>query len=198
MMPEHFPHCRACKERVGELLTAIYGSCQVNASFSWSAKPEDYGDTRIGEALRRIRTALGELRGHRDFIKSALVPPCDFHISNPPFILEFDESQHFSRPRLMTLSLYPEEVKLGFALHRWEDLCREIDAKDDEPVDRDERRAWYDTLRDLVPTLHGFKPTVRLYASGFIWCSLDATSKRNRQTFLAILSGRRATRIKKK
>jgi hypothetical protein len=175
---------------VRELLTAICGHCHVNHSFPWSARPDDYEQTAIGAALQRICAGLGDLRGHRDFIKSALMPPCDFYISSPPFILEFDESQHFSRPRLLTLSLYPEEVKLGFALHRWQDLCREIEARDDEPIDRDERRAWYDTLRDLVPALHDFKPTVRLYAEEFVWCSLDGASQKDRDMFHALLEDR--------
>ena len=38
---------------------------------------------------------------------------------------------------------------------------------------RDEQRAWYDTLRDLVPSIMGLQPTVRLYASDQVWCSLD-------------------------
>ena len=193
MMPEHPQHCRACKERVRELLAAIYGHCYVNHSFSWPARPGDYEQTPVGTALRRICAGLGDLRGHRDFIKSALMPPCDFYISSPTFILEFDESQHFSRPRLLTLSLYPEEVKLGFPLHRWQDLCREIEARDDEPIDRDERRAWYDTLRDLVPTLHGFKPTVRLYAEEFVWCSLDGASTKDREKFSVLLAERLPT-----
>jgi len=197
IMPEHSQHCRACKERVREFLTAIYGLCYVNRSFPWPAKPEDYGQSPIGAALGRIATGLGELRGHRDFIKSALMPPCDFYISSPPFILEFDESQHFSRPRLVTLSLYPEEVKLGFPLHRWQELCREIDTRDDEPFDRDERRAWYDTLRDLVPCAHGFQPTVRLYAGEFQWCALDATSGRDREVFAGLMNDRLPPRIRK-
>ena len=190
----HSEHCRACKERVRELLAAIYGHCHVNHSFSWPATPDDYEQTPIGAAVRRISAGLGDLRGHRDFIKSALVPPCDFYISNPPFILEFDESQHFSSPRLVTLSLYPKEVQLGFPLHRWQELCREIDAKDDEPIDRDERRAWYDTLRDLVPTLRGFEPTLRLYAGEFEWCSMDAMQEKDRQLFFTVLGGGKPAR----
>jgi len=186
----HSEHCRPCKERVRGLLAAIYGHCYVNHAFPWAARPGDYEQTPIGGALRRISAGLGDLRGHRDFIKSAFVPPCDFYVSNPPFILEFDESQHFSRPRLMTLSLYPLEVQLGFPLHRWQDLCREIDAKDDEPLDRDERRAWYDTLRDLVPPLHGFNSTVRLYAEEFEWCSLDSASLQDQELFNDMLEGR--------
>lgn len=190
MIAEHSEHCRPCKERVRQHLTALYGDCQVNYSFPWPAKPRDYEGTSIGDALRRICAGLKELRGHLDFVKSAQVPRCDFYISDPPFILEFDESQHFTRPRLVSLSLYPLEFKAGFPISRWKELCRAIDAKDDEPPDRDERRAWYDTLRDLVPTLHGFNPTVRLYANEFRWCSLDSALTKDQETFCSILQER--------
>jgi len=173
---QHSPHCRACKERVHELLTTIYGECRVNHRFPWSAQPKDYADTVIGDTLQRIHGAIGELRGHRDFIKSEQMPPCDYFIADPPFIVEFDESQHFSRPRWVTLANYPEQIAVGFSVRQWQDLCREIDAVDDTPFDRDERRAWYDTLRDLLPLLHGFQPTVRLYAGETDWCGLDASN----------------------
>ncbi len=166
-----------------ELLTAIYGECRVNHSFPWPTLPELYAKTPIGNLLAQIRTALGDLRGHRDFIKSAQVPPCDYFVSDPPFILEFDESQHFTRPRLVTLTLYPDNFKSGFSLSRWQELCRQIDAQDDQPFDRDERRAWYDTLRDLVPMVHDFKPTVRLNAGEIEWCSLDAAKSANLAAF---------------
>ena len=77
----------------------------------------------------------------------------------------------------MTLSNYPANLRVGFPIPRWQELCREIDAQDDEPFDRDERRAWYDTLRDLVPASYGFKPTVRIYAGDFPWCQFDADSE---------------------
>jgi hypothetical protein len=173
---QHSPHCRACKERVHALLATLHGECRTHRQFPWPARPEDYAGTAIGSALQRIRDALGDLRGHRDFIKSAQMPPCDYFIADPPFIVEFDENQHFSRPRLITLSNYPAEIAVGFSIARWQELCRELDAKDNQPFDRDERRAWYDTLRDLLPPLHGFKPTLRLYAEQVEWCALDATS----------------------
>jgi hypothetical protein len=188
---EHSAHCRACKERVRELLTAIYGDCLANHQFPWSSQPQDYAKTAIGAQLEHIRTALGDLRGHRDFIKSAQVPPCDYFVADPPFIVEFDENQHFSRPRLVTLDNYRDEITVGFSISRWQELCRSIDAKDDQPFDRDERRAWYDTLRDLVPIVHDFKPTVRLYAEEFEWCSLDAGSPAGLSSFRALLQIRR-------
>lgn len=144
----------------------------------------------IAEALQEIRNALGNRRGHRDFIKSAVVPPCDFYLAAPPFIVEFDESQHFTGARDITLSHYPGSVSLGFSPARWRELCRAIDARDDDPIDRDERRAWYDTLRDLVPALHGFAPTVRLYAGEFVWCSLDSADRAATVQFRAWLGSR--------
>jgi hypothetical protein len=117
------------------------------------------------------------------------VPPCDFYVSNPPLIVEFDESQQFTRPRLVSLSLYPDDFNQGFSLARWQELCRQIDARDETPVDRDERRAWYDTLRDLVPTLYGFKPTARLYAEEIEWCSLDGSLARDVELFHLSLQG---------
>jgi hypothetical protein len=186
----HSVHCRLCKQGVGEMLKAIYGGCQQNYSFCWSASPRDYAKTPIGMTLDRIQSSLKNFRGHGDFIKSPLVPPCDYYVSAPPFILEFDENQHFSRPRLIALSLYPDDLKLGFSVADWRDLCHGLDARDDEPFDRDERRAWYDTLRDLVPTVYGLAPTARLYGGAYPWCSLDAGSARDRERFLGWISSR--------
>lgn len=186
----HSSHCRACKERVREILTAVYGECRINHQFRWPAHPEAYASTPIADALKQIRSALGDWRGQRDFIKSALMPPCDFYIAAPPFIVEFDESQHFTRARQITLSFYPEYSPLGFSLPRWRELCTAIDARDDRPVDRDERRAWYDTLRDLVPIAQGFQPTIRLYADAYRWCSLDPTSAAALAQFHTLLGHR--------
>jgi len=125
---------------VHELLTAIYGECRTHCQFPWQAQPQIYTDTLLGNTLQQIREALADLRGHRDFIKSAQMPPCDYFIAAPPFIVEFDESQHFSRPRSVALANYPQQITVGFSISRWQDLCREINAVDDTPIDRDERR----------------------------------------------------------
>jgi hypothetical protein len=187
MRSDHCEHCRACKQRVSDLLAAIYGQCRTNCQFPWPAKPADYERSVIGDVLRRIQSGLGDLRGHRDFIKSALMPPCDYFVVDPPFVVEFDENQHFSPARLVTLMNYPEKPAVGFWITRWQNLCREINAQDDTPIDRDERRAWYDTLRDLLPPQHGFKPTVRLYAGALEWCALDPAKPADREAFRQLI-----------
>src|SRR5688572_25947796 len=69
----HSAHCRACKERVREILTAVYGECRVNHSFPWPAQPQGYSNSPVGNLLQRIHTELGNLHSHRDFIKSSQV-----------------------------------------------------------------------------------------------------------------------------
>ena len=71
----HSAHCRLCKQRVAEMLGAIYGGCEQNYSFGWLASPRDYAKTPIGATLERIQSSLENFRANRDFIKSPLVPP---------------------------------------------------------------------------------------------------------------------------
>jgi hypothetical protein len=168
------------------MLTTLYGECRTNHQFSWPARPQDYPGP-LRDLLERIREAFIEIRGHREFIKSALVPPCDYYLPRSMRIVEFDEDQHFTRPRRVSLSLYPGDLTYGFSVPRWIELCRRIDAMDDTPIDRDERRAWYDVMRDLVPSAQGFQPTIRLYAGDYIWCSLDPGRPEHRVTFKAFV-----------
>ncbi len=183
----HTKRCQECRLRVRQLLTELYGVCWVNYSFPWSSNPEAYGGTTVGKILEAIQKELQQLRGFHDFIKAQQMPPCDFYLPEASLIVEFDESQHFTRPRQVTLKHYRPEVPVGFSTAQWIDLCTSIDAVDTDPPDRDERRAWYDTLRDIVPSLYGFKPTVRIYSDAFRWCSLDADSKDDLATFRSLL-----------
>jgi len=183
----HSERCRDCKERVRQLLTAIYGECQLNQAFSWPTRPQHYSGTSMGYALEEIQQHLNQLRGYTDYIKAEWMPPCDYYLPTAAFIVEFDESQHFTEPRLLALEHYPRGWDIGFSITRWIQLCQQINAKDDDPPDRDERRAWYDTLRDLLPTFHGMKPTVRIYADDFRWCSLSNESGKDLGTFRSLV-----------
>ena len=171
----HSERCRECKVRVRELLERLYGTCFVNHRFDWETSLAAYRGTPIEPTLRKVATALKTHRGFGvgDFVKADLLAACDFWVPDPGFIVEFDESQHFTAPRKLALSAYTAEHPLSFSAERWIALCEQHDARDNDPPYRDEQRAWYDMLRDLIPSLEGLQPTVRLYARDRAWCSLD-------------------------
>lgn len=169
----HDERCSKCKETIGKLLEKIYGRVEQNYKFEVGTLPENFVDTLYYGNLKQIYEALQNYRGFREFVKAKTLPTCDFFVANPRFIVEFDESQHFTVPRKITLENYPEELKLGFDRKSWIKLCEKINRKDNDPPYRDEQRAWYDTVRDFLPAIKGLNPTIRLFASDFVWCSLD-------------------------
>lgn len=169
----HNERCSKCKETVKKLLEKIYGRVEQNYKFEVGTRPENFLKTPYYSKLKQIYEALQNYRGFEEFIKAETFPNCDFFIPKPGFIVEYDESQHFTLPRKITFENYPEELKLGFDRERWIELCKKIKAKDNNPLDRDEQRAWYDTVRDFLPTIKGLNPTIRLFASDFEWCSLN-------------------------
>ena len=185
----HSERCIECKRRVRELLERIYGSCLPNQQFGWPTRLASYAGTSIEPALRNVATALESHRGFGigEFVKSDTLAGCDFWVPDPGFIVEFDESQHFTVPRKLALSEYADERLLGFSAERWIALCEQHEARDNDPPYRDEQRAWYDTLRDLVPSLKDLQPTVRFYAGALAWCSLDPDSRDDRERFLGLM-----------
>ena len=181
----HSERCHACKVRVGQLLERIYGACVRDRRFPWRTGVAAYAGTLIDPVLRDVAGVLEGYRGYGvgTFVRTQMLAACDYWIPDPGFIVEFDESQHFTRLRKLALAVYADEYPLGFAARRWLELCEHHDARDNDPPFRDEQRAWYDTLRDLVPSIVGLQPTVRLYARDRIWCSLDLDSEEDRNRF---------------
>ena len=171
----------------------IYGTCLSNHRFGWQTGLAPYAKTSIGAALRDVAAVIQEYRGFAigDFVRRDELAGCDYWVPDPGFIVEFDESQHFTSPRKLTLVEYADEEHLGFSAKRWITLCEHHDAKDNDPPFRDEQRAWYDTLRDLLPAIKGLGPTVRLYARDRVWCSLDPDSAEDREDFSDLMQQRR-------
>ena len=181
--------CLACKVRIAELLKRVYGTCVRNHGFGWQAGLAPYAATAIGSVLRDVARMLEAYRGYSvgTFVRRELLAPCDYWVPDAGFIVEFDESQHFTRPRRLALSVYEDMIPLAYSARRWMELCELHDARDNHPPYRDEQRAWYDTLRDLVPTIRNLQPTVRLYASDRVWCSLDPDRNEDRERFLELM-----------
>jgi hypothetical protein len=100
---------------------------------------------------------------------------CDTFFGEPyNFIFEFDEFQHFSSCKKQTLELYPKDLKIGFELKNYIDLCdlykdkadkyRKVKKTIDFPFSggRTAQRAYLDAFRDLLPGQHGLNPTIRI------------------------------------
>ena len=185
----HSERCPECKVRVGQLLERIYGTCVRDHRFGWQAGLTPYKGTSIGSALQEVARVLEVHRGHgiRVFQRNDVLAGCDYWVPDPGIIVEFDESQHFTGPRKLALSVYADQHPLGFSARRWMELCEHHDARDNDPPYRDEQRAWYDSLRDLVPSVEGLQPTVRLYARDRVWCSLDPGSGEDRKRFSQLI-----------
>jgi hypothetical protein len=91
--------CPKCKETLKKLLERIYGNVEENRKFEVGTHLEDFLNTSCYSKLKEIYEALQNHRGFREFVKTTTLPNCDFYIPNPGFIVEFDESQHFTLPR---------------------------------------------------------------------------------------------------
>lgn len=180
----HNERCPVCKERMGQLLGHLYGRVQKGKSFGIPAHPEILMNRYNIPLLGRIYDNLASLRHHKDFVHREHLSSCDYFIPEPGFVLEFDETQHFTPARMKSLEQYDATVPVGFAVDRWIDLCKRIDAHDNHPPYRDEQRAWYDTLRDFLPLLvTGLLPTVRLFAGERRWCDLSPDNKEDLALF---------------
>lgn len=191
-LKKHTERCPKCKKSVEELLRKIYGEVRREYSLKAGASLEDYEDTDFFQSLKVIYEKLQKFRGHHSFVRAKSLSPVDYFVPRPGLMLEFDESQHFTAPRKIALENYPEEFILGYDKNRWKTLCEQIDAKDNDPacLYRDEQRAWYDTLKDFLPTMMGLSPTVRLYSKDVHWCGLDPDVQSHVKRFKAFLEGR--------
>ena len=80
----------------------------------------------------------------------------DFVCESMKLIIEYDEWQHFSEARKISLLKYPKNIELYFDKDLWIKACDDNQAKDSE-ANRDERRAFYDSIRDIVFCRGGYK-----------------------------------------
>ena len=186
----HDERCKDCKIAFRGLLEQLYGPVEVGKRFAIGTAPEAFSASKWLPELQQILEALRQARRFTDFIRSPELSGCDYFVPKPGFMVEFDESQHFTHLRERALSKYPESLPLGFDRDAWIALCREIRARDDDPPFRDEQRAWYDTLRDFLPTISPLLPTVRFYASEHAWCGLNPKNQEDVKKFRQILSDR--------
>jgi len=188
MTKSHNERCRDCKENIHSLLATIFDEVQVNYDIDLPSRIEEYSNTDIYADIAPVYQALQKHRGHYEFVKAKKLPRVDFFIPNEKIIIEFDESQHFTEPREISLSFYQKKKQYGFSVDRWRKLCQDLNKRDNDPPYRDEQRAWYDTLRDFAPLLWKTGKTVRLYSRDLVWCSLNPKAEPDVQTFMKFIA----------
>lgn len=182
------------------------------AQFDWlinKPTPEHFG-VHYPKILNLFEQLGGDEDGLLGKADGYLIP--DAYFPEPyHLIFEFDELQHFTAPRQMTLTLYPADVPLAFDREQYLRLC----AEHHEPAlrkgtDRFRRkttdfpfvngraaqRAFFDTFRDWLPTLHGLRPTLRI--AEFEVAKVlrgELTGKAARECVAALLEQRLGTRF---
>ena len=120
------------------------------------------------EPLSTIFAALCSHRGHSAFATAGRRLVCDIVIPSQRLIVEYDERQHFSKPRAVALRLYPRAAAIGFDAAEWIGHCDRIAAIDNDPPYQDEQRAFYDSVRDILAGANGYR-VVRLKHGAFDW-----------------------------
>jgi len=142
------------KEVLRELLARAFGPVKLNHAFEWLVVP---AEESMDQTLLSIYRRLAAYRGFRQFFTAGTKLLCDFYLPQEHLIIEYDERQHFTEPRAVSLEEYPADLPLGFNREQWIDVCRDVQARDNEPLYRDEQRAFYDALRDILAPRNGFK-----------------------------------------
>ena len=158
---------KAQKQALLNLLERRFDEVRTEASFDWLAVP---GWTSMDGELTRIAEALAGYQGYKDFFSPGRVLHVDYFIPSRNLIIEYDERQHFTIPRRIALSNYPSGLELGFDKSTWMAACEVIGATDSEPEYRDEQRAFYDSLRDILGSRNSMT-VVRIKHGDYDWSS---------------------------
>jgi hypothetical protein len=161
-------------------------------SFDWASEPghlavEELAD-ETGDPGVMQRAEIGVAALDQMFTRfKGLVPVLQSCRINRPYtpvlvheetltIVEVDDVLHFSTPRLQTLELYPREVKLGFDIDEYMQLCREHASQTDRWRyglasknfgwhGLQNERAYEDAVRDIGAWVMAYPPLVRIPAT---------------------------------
>jgi hypothetical protein len=161
------------------LLEEILGEkAMTNVNFWWLYNK--HSKDEFGKYYNDIDNIFVKLGGDRAGLenkgKRALKPDCYFG-GRYNFIFEFDELQHFTIYKLTALQNYPLDLNYGFNIEKYIKFCRRYSdeaiqkgpsgyrkSKEEFPFEngRAAQRAYLDAFRDILPTLHGLNPTIRI------------------------------------
>lgn len=150
-----------------------FGALEREAKFPWLTVPQS---DQMDATILTIYHALQGMRGYSTFASFGKPLRCDFSVPAERLVIEYDERQHFTVQRATSLELYPPDLALGFDRQEWLTACRTIRATDPTPPYRDEQRAFYDGLRDILAARNGVR-LLRLRYGTFDWTGPGAEAQ---------------------
>lgn len=164
---ENGPSEKTQKDFLIELLKQRFGYVVTEAKFDWLKVPDRVSKDGV---LDGIYENLASIRGHKDFSTSDYKLACDYFIPSRNLIIEYDERQHFTIQRAESLAHYPSDLNIGFDKDKWCKACETIKATDNDPICRDEQRAFYDSVRDILAARNGMT-LIRIKYGDYDWNS---------------------------
>lgn len=182
----------------------------TDVSFDWLRNKhveEDFKNDDLGiDLYPTIVKIFKKLNGDNNEMISkgqrVLKPDCYFG-GKYNFIFEFDELQHFTIYKQIALQNYPNELKYGFDIDLYLSYCNLYKekaikkgpagyrkSKEEFPFEngRAAQRAFFDAFRDLLPSLHGLNPTIRI--SEFEVQNISSINEDSKDRVKKILQGR--------
>jgi hypothetical protein len=150
-----------------KLLKQRFGCVMTEAKFDWLEVPDRVSKNSV---LNGIYETLASIRNYKDFSTSGYSLACDFFVPSKNLIIEYDERQHFTEQRAESLAHYPPDLNLGFDKDKWYEACENIKATDNDPIYRDEQRAFYDSVRDILAARNGMI-LIRIKHGDYDWGS---------------------------
>ena len=150
-----------------KLLKQRFGCVVTEAKFDWLKVPARVSKNGV---LDGIYENLALIRGRKDFSNPSYQLACDYFIPSQNLIIEYDERQHFTIQRAKSLAHYPPDQNLSFDKYKWCEACETIKATDNDPIYRDEQRAFYDSVRDILAARNGMT-LIRIKDGDYDWKS---------------------------
>jgi hypothetical protein len=194
------PKGSACRA-IFQLLRGIDPEVQCERKFDWLFVPRA---NERSELEKQVFSALREhcrQRKDRHPVKATCDPDAlladakikararvlevDFFLPSLNTAVEFDEKQHFTDERKISLQCYGS-LPVGFSMKRWIGLCSP-NIQDPDPPCRDWVRAFRDAVRDIRAAQHGIK-LVRIYYRDFgkSECAAPGAGDRLRQIICSV------------
>ena len=141
------------KNALQMLLQKHFGHIETEKKFDWLKTPNH---ENLPKEYEGIASALLKYRNQDGFMKSNYQLSCDIVLDKQKLIFEYDENQHFTKARKISLENYLANIQFNYSKDKWLAACEKINAKDNNPIDRDEKRAYYDAVRDIEAFKHGY------------------------------------------